>query len=140
MRSLGLSRTPKRFEICGALLSIVKWVPEMSEALDRILRTSLLVVCFAFVTVVGPSLSFAADADQGKAIAERWCTGCHVVENEQKSPVTDQAPPFASIARRPDFGANKLALLLLEPHPNMPKLSLSRVEVANLAEYILTLK
>ena len=112
----------------------------MSEALDRILRTSLLVVCFAFVTVVGPSLSFAADADQGKAIAERWCTGCHVVENEQKSPVTDQAPPFTSIARTPDFGANKLALLLLEPHLNMPKLALSRAEVADLAEYILTLK
>jgi len=109
----------------------------MSDALDRILRKLLLVVCF---TVVGPSLSFAADANEGKAIAERWCTGCHVVESEQKSPVTDQAPPFTSIARRPDFGANKLALLLLEPHPNMPKLSLSRAEVANLAEYILTLK
>lgn len=112
----------------------------MSEALDRILRTLLLVACFTFVTVVGPSLSFAADAGQGKAIAERWCTSCHVVESGQKSPVTDQAPPFASIARGPDFGANKLALLLLEPHPNMPKLSLSRAEVANLADYILTLK
>jgi len=112
----------------------------MSQALDRILRTSLVVVCLAFVTVVGPSLSFAADADQGKAIAERWCTGCHIVESEQKSPVTDQAPPFASIARTPDFGANKLALLLLQPHPNMPKLALSRAEVANLADYIATLK
>jgi hypothetical protein len=93
-----------------------------------------------FVTVVGSSLSFAADAYQGKAIAERWYTGCHVVEREQKSPATDQAPPFASIARTPEFGTNKLAILLLEPHPNMPKLALSRAEVANLAEYILTLK
>jgi hypothetical protein len=29
---------------------------------------------------------------------------------------------------------------LLAPHPNMPKLALSRSEVADLAEYILTLK
>jgi mono/diheme cytochrome c family protein len=112
----------------------------MSEAFDRILRTLLLVGCFTFVTVVGPSASFAADGYEGKAIAERWCTGCHVVEREQKSPATDQAPPFASIAGTPEFGANKLAILLLAPHPNMPKLALSRAEVANLAEYILTLK
>lgn len=140
MKSLSLSRIPKRFEICGALSSIVKGVPWMSEAFDRILRTLLLVGCFSLVTAVGSSLSFAADAHQGKAIAERWCTGCHVVEPEQKSPATDQAPPFASIARTPEFGANKLAILLLEPHPNMPKLALSRAEVADLAEYILTLK
>lgn len=112
----------------------------MSQALDKSLRAVLLVGCLTLVTVAGPSPSFAADAYQGKAIAERWCTGCHVVEREQKSPVTDQAPPFASIATMPEFGANKLAILLLEPHPNMPKLALSRVEVANLAEYILTLK
>jgi mono/diheme cytochrome c family protein len=112
----------------------------MSQALDRNLRTVLLAGCFTLVTVIGPSLSFAADAYQGKAIAERWCAGCHVVEREQKSPATDQAPPFASIARMPEFGANKLAILLLAPHPNMPKLALSRAEVANLADYILTLK
>jgi mono/diheme cytochrome c family protein len=112
----------------------------MSKALDRILRTSLLVVCFTFAANFGPSLLFAADAYQGKAIAERWCTHCHVVEREQKSPAIDQAPPFASVARTPEFGANKLAILLLKPHPNMPQLTLSRAEVANLAEYILTLK
>ena len=112
----------------------------MSEALVRILRTSHRVMCLAFVTMVVPSPSLAADADQGKVIAERWCTGCHVVESEQKSPVTDQAPPFASIARRPDFDANKLALVLLQPHPDMPKLALSRAEIANIADYIATLK
>ena len=118
----------------------------MSEAFvrslrfNRSLRTLLLVGCFSLVAAGGPSRSFAADAYQGKAIAERWCTGCHVVEPEQKSPATDQAPPFASIARTPEFGANKLAILLLEQHPNMPKLALSRAEVADLAEYILTLK
>jgi mono/diheme cytochrome c family protein len=113
--------------------------PEMSETPNRTLSRLLLVascVCLA----LGPTSSFAADAAAGKTIAERWCVGCHLVADQQKSATTDQAPPFASIARTPDFGANKLALLLLKPHLNMPKLALSRAEIADLAEYILTLK
>jgi mono/diheme cytochrome c family protein len=84
--------------------------------------------------------AFAADANHGKAIAERWCRSCHVVGPQQKTAPTDQAPPFVSIAQSPDFDAARLALLLLAPHPNMPNLSLSRSEVADLAEYIRTLK
>ena len=112
----------------------------MPEMRDGILRMLLLVACASFVAVGRPSMSFAADAYQGKDVAERWCAGCHVVERDQKSPAIDQAPPFASVGRTPGFDANKLAILLLKPHPNMPKLALSRDEVANLADYILTLK
>ena len=80
-----------------------------------------------------------ADAGEGRQLAQRWCSSCHVVQRNQ-SLATDQAPPFASLAKMPDFSANKLAFLLLKPHPNMPTLSLSRTEVANLAEYIATRK
>jgi hypothetical protein len=61
------------------------------------------------------------------------------MQNDQKL-ATDQAPPFVSIARMPAFDANKLAFLLLKPHPNMPSLSLSRIEIADIANYIATLK
>jgi hypothetical protein len=61
------------------------------------------------------------------------------LDHEQKL-ATDQAPPFASLARMPAFDANKLAFLLLKPHPNMPTLSLSRAEIADIAEYIATQK
>ena len=96
-------------------------------------RCSLLII---YLVALGLSSAWAADAEQGKVIAERWCGGCHLVQHEQKTAPADQAPPFATIARTPDFDADKLALLLLKPHPNMPKLSLSRSEVADLAEYI----
>jgi hypothetical protein len=61
------------------------------------------------------------------------------VEHDPKS-TTDQPPPFASIAGMPDFNANRLAFLLLRPHPSMPNLTLSRAEVSDLADYIKTLK
>jgi mono/diheme cytochrome c family protein len=89
--------------------------------------------------LLGLMPAWSADAQQGKVIAERWCSGCHLVRPDQKTAPADQAPPFVTIAGMPDFGAGKLALLLLGPHPNMPKLLLSRSEVADLAEYIRTL-
>jgi mono/diheme cytochrome c family protein len=96
-------------------------------------RISLLVACLEMVGLIP---AWAADAERGKVIAERWCSSCHLVQHGQKTAVVDQAPPFATIAKMPDFDASRLALLLLEPHPNMPKLSLSRSDVADLAEYI----
>lgn len=101
-------------------------------------RTLLLVGCCAVHVVLGSS-AFAADVDNGKTLANRWCSSCHVVQQDQKL-ATDQAPPFASLAKMPGFDANKLAFLLLKPHPNMPSLSLSRTEIADIADYVRTLK
>ncbi len=102
------------------------------------IQYALLVGCYAVGVVLGSS-ALAADADNGKTLANRWCSSCHVVDNEQKL-ATDQAPSFASLARLPAFDANKLAFLLLKPHPNMPTLSLSRADIADIAEYIATQK
>jgi len=52
----------------------------------------------------------------------------------------DQAPPFTHLATIPALDANKLSFLLLQPHPNMPTVSLNRAEVADMADYIKTLK
>jgi mono/diheme cytochrome c family protein len=84
--------------------------------------------------------AFAADADNGKRLAHRWCAACHVVSATQHSATTDQAPPFATIAKIPGFDAAKVALFLLAPHPKMPDMELSRTEAGDLAAYIATLK
>jgi mono/diheme cytochrome c family protein len=82
-----------------------------------------------------PQPGVAADADNGKRLAQRWCQACHVVTAGAR-PSTDGAPPFASIAARPDFDAAKVALFLLDPHPKMPNMSLTRIEAGDLAAYI----
>jgi mono/diheme cytochrome c family protein len=82
----------------------------------------------------------AADANNGFRLASRWCASCHVIAPSQSGPSTDQAPPFATIAARPDFDAVKLTLFLLNPHPKMPDMSLSRGEAADLSAYIGSLK
>jgi len=86
------------------------------------------------------NLAFGADANNGRRLAYRWCEACHVVSATQTRPATDQAPPFATIARRPGFDAAKITLFLLDPHPKMPDMNLSRIEAGDLAAYIATLK
>ena len=84
--------------------------------------------------------AFAADPDNGARIAHRWCAACHVVSATQHQSTTDQAPPFARIAKTPGFDAGKIALFLLDPHPKMPDMGLSRSDAADLAAYIATFK
>jgi mono/diheme cytochrome c family protein len=81
------------------------------------------------------SAALAADADTGKRLAERWCASCHVVTPDQKTANAD-APPFASIAHTSGFSAEKLVFFLLEPHPKMPSMSLTRNEANDIAAYI----
>ena len=77
----------------------------------------------------------AADAAHGEQLARRWCAPCHVVAGDQREP-TSEAPPFATVGRKPNFTASQLALFLLDPHPKMPTMSLTRIEAADLAAYI----
>jgi mono/diheme cytochrome c family protein len=80
----------------------------------------------------------AADAYNGGQIARRWCEPCHVVAGDQQG-TTGEAPPFASIAKRPRFDAGQLAVFLLDPHPKMPNMALTRIEAGDLAAYIASL-
>jgi mono/diheme cytochrome c family protein len=91
------------------------------------------------VTAAGGSAAMAASAQHGKELAQRWCATCHLVAPDQARASTD-VPPFASVARQPGFDAARLALFLLDPHPKMPNMSLTRDEASDLAAYIASLK
>jgi mono/diheme cytochrome c family protein len=84
------------------------------------------------------SSAFAADPDHGETVVKRWCADCHMVAAGQKA--STEAPPFSGIAKRPDFDASRIAFFLLDPHPKMPDMHLSRADVADIAAYIATLK
>ncbi len=91
------------------------------------------------VAAIGGSAALAADAGHGKELAQRWCASCHLAAPDQARASAD-VPPFASVAKRPDFNAAQLAFFLLAPHPKMPDMALTRNEAADLAAYIATLK
>jgi mono/diheme cytochrome c family protein len=99
-----------------------------------------LISLFAAVAlVVTTTICYSADAEHGRDLAARWCASCHLVSPDQHRANAD-APPFAAIARSPNFNAKRLAYFLLDPHPKMPDLPLSRAAADDLAAYIATLK
>ena len=92
--------------------------------------TILLVSC------ISPP-SWAGDLRHGKIIAQRWCAACHVVVPEQSGAWAD-APSFSDIARR-RVDKDALARFLMDPHPPMPDMQLSRREIDDIVSYIRSL-
>lgn len=86
-----------------------------------------------------PKIAAAGDAEYGRTLAENWCASCHIVSAGQR-PTGAGAPPFTTIAQSTEFNAERLSYLLLDPHPKMAKLALSRRAIDNIAAYIKSLK
>ncbi len=80
-----------------------------------------------------PASVWAADAGQGEKLAKRWCAACHVVAPDQKQASAD-VPPFENVAQRKTN--EELKNFLIDPHPKMPDMHLSRIEIDNLVAYI----
>jgi mono/diheme cytochrome c family protein len=79
-----------------------------------------------------------ADAAAGEVLARQWCASCHVIDGGQSGAVPQGPPSFRTVARRLDPG--ELRAFLSRPHPPMPDLALTRVEIGDLIAYIETLK
>jgi mono/diheme cytochrome c family protein len=111
-----------------------------------LMGTPRISFAIAVVGVVGATLAVdsvrpasAADAFNGKRLAERWCAACHVVSATQREAYAD-APPFEDIAKRPNFSQSGLMTFLLDPHAKMPNMDLTRIEAGDIAAYIGTLR
>jgi cytochrome c len=93
-----------------------------------------LALLFAIVALP----AFAADADNGKRLAQTHCTPCHaVVAPNLRGEVAD-SPPFETIARKFDFDSELIAARVINPHPRM-NVMLRRSEALDIAAYIISL-
>lgn len=100
-------------------------------------RRACVFLVLVLSALTGGGAALAADAKRGKTIATRWCSACHVVASDQKSASAD-APSFADIAKR-RTDPKALANFLVDPHPKMPDMHLSRGEIDDIVAYIRSL-
>lgn len=101
-------------------------------------RVRLICRSAILLLVVVPKVVVASDLESGDKLSRRWCVSCHLVANDQVQASAD-VPSFRSIAERPGFDSAAIATFLLDPHPKMPSLTLSRKEADDIAEYIASL-
>jgi len=95
-------------------------------------------IAFALSAAAATSAAAPADPAQGEKLAKRWCAACHVVAADQTQGA-DNVPAFASIAKTPGFNADNIAQFLMDPHPKMPDMQLTRDEAKDLGAYIASL-
>jgi mono/diheme cytochrome c family protein len=89
----------------------------------------------------GKAESKIPDIDNGNKLARTLCTACHLIgEPSNAAAVPADVPSFASIANRPNQSREHLLTWLTAPHPPMPNINLTRIEMRDLAGYILSLR
>jgi len=93
------------------------------------------IIAAATLAFLATAPASAADPAEGRRIAERWCSACHVISAEQ-SQGSEGAPTFSELAGRIDFRSRPLAEVLAGPHPSMPNMQLGRREADDLTAYI----
>jgi mono/diheme cytochrome c family protein len=98
----------------------------------------LAALAFVLSAALSNANAMPANVVHGEQLAKRWCATCHIVSPEQTHGA-DNVPAFATIARIPDFSADKIANFLMDPHPKMPDMQLGRDEAKDLGAYIASL-
>ena len=96
------------------------------------------VLALAIFATLSTGLAAPADSTNGERLAKQWCASCHIVSSDQTRGA-DNVPAFAAIARMPGFTAQNIGQFLLDPHPKMPDMDLTRDEARDLGAYIASL-
>lgn len=104
---------------------------------------SILALLTAIITPPASAQTVLTDAERivnGLEKAKLWCAHCHVVEPNSGTVAQSDVPSFTGIAARPDQTLEKTENGILDPHPPMPDLQLSRDQVRDLSLYIMSLR
>jgi mono/diheme cytochrome c family protein len=81
----------------------------------------------------------SADERVGETLATNWCSDCHAVAPDQRSP-NAAAPRFVDVAKDPAATENALRTFLRTPHSKMPNIILNQHQIGDVVSYILSLK
>ena len=99
---------------------------------------ALALPLFASLALAG--VTSKPDPVQGKLLAEKLCTNCHLVGSAQQQPANADVPSFKEIAEREDQSAGAITARIMLPNHPMPQIPLTKAELADLAAYILSLR
>ena len=111
-----------------------------AKRLPAVLTAAVLTAFTALAASAQTPLTTAERIEQGRERAKQWCAHCHVVEPGSEAVAQSDVPSFQGIAARPDQTVEKVQNGILNPHPPMPDLQLSRDDLRDLSLYIMSLR
>ena len=98
----------------------------------------LLYLALTLALFGGVGEAVAQNADNGRRLAEQWCSECHAIDPAAAKP--GKTISFAAIAAKQGVTAEMITSFLPLPHATMPNLPLSRSDIQDLAAYIMGMK
>ncbi|MGI9381040.1 MAG: c-type cytochrome [Methyloligellaceae bacterium] len=113
---------------------------KLFSILHVVILSGLAVVFFVGNVEDGPRAQRAPDIAKGMEIAQQICSNCHIVGKDAKGVVKADVPSFTSIADKPGQTTEFIVGRLVLPYRPMPDLTLTRLEMADVAAYIMSLR
>ena len=101
------------------------------------MRITMLMAITAVIGHVSMVHAASGNAEAGRQLVMRSCSSCHATEAAKTA--TDNAPPFAAVAKTNKERPAWIRGWLMAPHPPMPNISLSRQQIDDIVAYLGTL-
>lgn len=99
-----------------------------------------IVLLLLFVPVAIAGVTSQPDPVNGKGLAEKLCSNCHLVGSATQTHANSDVPSFHEIANREGQTAGAITARIILPKHPMPQIPLTKAELADLAAYILSLR
>jgi cytochrome c len=106
---------------------------------DHVMKLLTLFVATALAVNAVPAFAAApaGNADAGRDLVMRSCISCHA--SEATKAATDGAPPLSFVAKDNRKNPAWIRGWLMDPHPPMPGIMLSRKQIDDIIAYLNTL-
>jgi len=108
-------------------------------AVLAVCMVALLIIRLHGASGVTPSPSAREAAARGHALAEAWCSACHVVDKFAIG-IGQRAPAFVAVAAQPSTTALSIRVFLQTSHEPMPNFILKKQDIDDITAYILSLR
>lgn len=102
-----------------------------------------LVACAVTAITAGAAVAQPgiSDPGQGRELANNLCSICHEVEPASQDTRKTDIPSFYAIANRAGQSPQQLAgAIILSPHPEMPKIALTTIELREIIFFVMSLR
>ena len=101
------------------------------------MRITMLLALTVVISHVGVAHAASGNAEAGRQLVMRSCSSCHATDSAKTA--SDNAPPFAAVAKTNKERPAWIRGWLMQPHPPMPNISLSRQQIDDIVAYLGTL-